>query len=126
MIKIILFLFFATHFILFHLQEKPIEVIVTKSSKDLVFKGINRSQIQQKVTLEIDTTNLIGYSGPITKFIAAQDTIVMVRLSFAKGKKWSYSTNYSFVPKPTSAELRTQNELLRKQTLKVLKTLIRG
>jgi glutaredoxin len=94
-------------------QEKDVQVIVEQTEHDLIFKGINSSLVQQKVILNIDTVNLKGYKGEITKYIPAKDTIVMIRLAFNNNKPWSYSTNYIFDAVPTIAQkVEFKNEVL--------------
>ena len=103
-------------------QENAIQIVVEETKRDLVFRGVNSSLVQQKVRLKIDTVNLAGYKGPITKYIAPNDTIVMVRLAFKNDKRWSYNTNYNYDPVPTF----TQKQEVKMEVLRNVGDLDKG
>lgn len=116
--KTILFLGILTHSIPFFSQDKQVDIIEVRNEKGFVLNAINYTDLRQKITLEVTATNLIGYKKPITKFVAAKDTIPMINLFFINGKRWGYTSNYTYIPRPTETEIALQNERLKEKTLK--------
>ena len=106
-------------------QSDKIELVDEQNDRDLVIKAINHSDLRQEMVLEIETKNLSGYNGPITKMISSKDTVIMANLTIIPGQ-WSYRTKYVLNPKPTDAEIALQDEQLKEKNLNDLQDLGKG
>ncbi len=101
-------------------QQKDIDVLVDQNGNIIAFNAVNYTNIQQEVTLEIDTVALDGYRGSVTKLVQANDTVPLTRLSIAKNAKWEYTKNFTYRPKPTDSEIKAQKETIRSEMLQSL------
>lgn len=84
-------------------QKKSVEFQVKKGKNTITFKGINRSDIDQEVTLYFKSLKgLIGYSEPVKKVIPAGRRIKFLELRF--NGKYSYNYSYRTKSKPTEQQ----------------------
>ena len=100
-IILLLFIFLYTHT---EAQKKSIEFQIKKGTNTINFKGINRSDVDQEVTLYFNSLKgLTGYSEPIKKIIPACRRIQFLELRF--NGKYSYNYSYRTNPKPTEEQV---------------------
>lgn len=85
-------------------QEKPVDIVADQSEDTLAFFGINRTELTQEVTLELVVENLLGYEGAVTRLIPPKDSLEMIKLGIPKGKKWKWSSDYTWKQRPSDEE----------------------
>lgn len=109
--KIISFIILLCNTLIFS-QEKEVVFKVLTENNTVIFQGINNSELDQEVTLTLDSIKgLSGYSQPLKKLIPAHQNLNFTELKIIGDYFYKYSFNYN--AKPTENQIKErQNKLI--------------
>lgn len=93
-------------------QSDVIEIFDRQNESSVTIMAVNHLEERQEITLEMDTVNLSGYEGPITRLVATKDTVVMAELQIKEQKPWQYATQHEYRPRLTTEEIKNAKEVL--------------
>ncbi len=107
-------------------QQQDVELTSVQEGNKIKVTATNHSKIQQEITVSATIENLKGYDGPITKLLPANKSAEITVLEMVPNKQVAFSASYTFIPKPTDAEIALQDQLLKEKTIKSLEDMKEG
>ena len=107
-------------------QQQDVELTSVQEGNKIKVTATNHSKIQQEITVTATIENLKGYDGPITKLLPADKSTEIAVLEMVPNKQVAFSASYTFIPKPTDAEIALQDQLLKEKTVKSLEDMKEG